>query len=1705
MPNLHFIAVGGTGHKVSESLIHLAACGAFKDSGIDGLRIITIDGDDGNGNLNAAKETQQSYNAFYRCLGEAAAKLGLVNVVEARHLSISPASDGVNGVENSIEGIFNVNALYNGMPQDRLIRFLYTDEEIGENLRHGFCGHTTVGTLIVKDILTQHDAWKKFLAEINDGDFVMVAGSVFGGTGASCIPVILNELKQYRENGGPKNFKFASLMLMPYFEAVGEIKEAGDLQPDARKFQMKAKAALHYYREQAQYNIPDAMYVIGEPEENYSKEIASRGGGLQHNKPHPVELFAASSVFDFVGTTSGASNERVRTAWRDAIHDNAGKKHFYTWDMVNTVRSFLSGNMQRFAKIAVFYNKVICGSFVNGQDPGIWRDMYKELDVNDSDSKPAYEKIASYCKRFVDWLYDLHMKNKEEAYENTVRLNSVRNEQVKLFELLTSGNKKIFDDIPVTTDCGLKGFSEMVFDQSKGITSEQIYNELCSIKPKGKDKGFAALFSILYDVVSESSNEKAESVLVTRSKEPPVPFYTTADAAGDGAKPVPGRLWSAVGADNDRLEYIAKGLSSRETISRNDLSIPSPWSIFIMNEIVLTGDIAVSDADDKSYYHQWCALITLIALREFNRYAKNEYNPDGLEIVPIQNDGNSFFKAVSGTLEPKNKIFQEHSWVQSSCVTLGGETIAFLANNTLVCPAFSFEKTKDLLHKIAPSIVRIEADDKDKRVVFMPPETYFNDAQDKNSKDALLKFLNAAKTVIAEVAKQGTGNSFAGRIRDKLDSFIGDLRKGGNVPENTNIVIPPFDAADVVSPDNIFCKLIPSPLKMTSTLPFELLGINGERTVIVGPEIAGIKQTDPKAAHICITEDLRYNRMDSAQLAKLTGELVKEIRLIDPDTLLLDKMVLVEKTSHGSQNGFHSLDIKYACDAEKFKNKYVVIWPVSNKLLELYPAGEEINSMLTIESANEDSVTVSLCLAIGDAMKHVVRKTYHKNQPKKGVCTLTVLSENKVPVWAVWPYARYIKDGQNAWKMYAYMCLKPAAEVKDWLEIIPLGAQLHKPMELKENNLHLGEPEVRRQAFYARSSELPVALKIMHKEPVEGKNEYCGTVFLKEPKAYYGSKKDDKDWKVGLDFGTTSTTAFFKPKGGDVQFVNVLSEYKMMDGKNPMMLEEKPVIKDHEVIVNFDGWENVERYFVDKWTLDQQSYITVYEDFGGSSDDSDGNIFNQGRIFWHNCDAIVSPFEHEHDLSMQRKIRERWKDGIKWEGNKAYTRKYLTQLMTQIVFKAVKEEGVGSIKWHFSYPTAFSQDDFGNFKDALLDILVGSDRANNGGLQAVSGIDVVGSVDANFRQNFSNNFFTESFAAARHFKKTNDKATTFLCIDIGGGTSDISICVDGLFVFQTSIPLASRDMFVSPLNKFLNAGILQKLQKKIGYKSYFCRYLEPKMDVEGNHKRHALFMELALAEFRTDVQRHLDELYDGDDDEKAEKEFQKFRQKVFRFYAGLVYYIACVIIKLRKDKKIPSEAYSIVFGHSGKGSLLQTWIEENCKWLRSGAEDFINKNVQGGKITFQLPNNSGLEEAKTGTAKGLICDVDMDFTPAEPSIFLGCKITATKAGGKTKPFNEDSFAKIGETSGDEFFAKPRDLSVSISREAIKETLDNFVKFHNGLKLGKMDVIKSDGIDWDLIREKVNSASRYNLNNGRFEPPFITILKEFFDSLNELEK
>ncbi|MDR1363644.1 MAG: hypothetical protein LBJ35_06305 [Spirochaetaceae bacterium] len=1655
MSKLHVIGVGGTGHKVVNAVIHLAACGAFKGklgpNEINEIHILTIDADDANGNLTQTKNTLAAYRSFYDALNDAGS-LGLVK--------IDPVNEKVNiplyqEDKKSLSKMFNIPQ-YDGSDVDAFIRFLYTQNEIETEFNQGFYGHTSIGTLVVNDILKNNEIWAEQIAKINENDFVVVIGSIFGGTGASAIPVLLDLLAAHKREVG---FKLAALILNPYFQTVGNIKEEGLLNPDSSNFHIKAKASLYYYYRQEHYKKTNALYIIGESESNFSFEAFCRGSANQRNKAHPVELFAGTAIIDFIRESPDRQDEKIITAQR-AEKDGS---YCYTWPMLQNILPDLPVNIQNMIKAAIFYNKVIYGQLAHGNAASTWQKFYDpELDQKrDNKQMLVYENIHTYLKLLVNWFYDLHKRNDKQIDQNTGAPTWTEDARVKLFNV---NDKNLFDDSPVVGGI-ITNFENLVYGVTNGNKSEKINFYLADRTPKD-GKGFGALFANLLSFVGEQKKS-----FLGFGKKPPeqenfafVPYLSRENNVTFNIPAASNKLWSK--SEPNLLLSVAEGLPSTvsESFTKNDISIPSPWSIFITNELTLTE--AKFAAINKAAFKEWCGIIALLVLRKINRYENAGLK---LEDMKLDEGDGKFLDAVNVTLTPGSYIFDNPNWIKCHRLTLDGVTIAFLAHNTLVCPVYGLDIiTKGKLNKIAPTIVN-------EKGLFLSPDNYFKDQSqslNRDAKYALKLFLTELKTIITREAVKNQSEIIKS-MQNLTDRYIDAISA---VKPNPNLSIDPGKKDAVRSAASLFEELCIAPSNENVVLPFIMEGAK-EYAALIGLNICGISAASPEAAHHLVTPGLVFNQITVANIGEYRGVLRDGIKLFYAEELLSDSMIMIKKD--GGEDVFHAMP-----NPSSRLYEFEIIWPLNDVLLDLY-SPEELNKMVSLV-ADTEKVTVSLKVKLRIGY-HIISKEYRiKNRSEtaevaaglNGICY--IMEKNLIPFWSIWPYAK-INDtqGVNTWQRYNCFCIEPNYRGIPVLEIKPVFKESgsHSAEERPLSTLHT----VTEKFYYRRYAHLPAAFKV--NEKTDAAPVYRGMIFMAEPKPVPAGAVN---WNVGIDFGTTSTTAFYTSAGDSTaRFIHLTNEYYWVEG----MTEPKKEEYNNDLVTLCDnGYKNHEFYFIDDQSFKQNGYTTALEVMDISAANAAATLFDTHRIFWHNHKNFTI-------LNTQQGREERLLTNIKWESEKSNSARYLNQLLTQIVYHAA-EKGVRSINLFFSYPTAFGPDAKNQFCERVKDIIVA--------LASQSGLDLT------FNQ--AHNLLTESIAAAYYFSSKNARQKLIFCVDIGGGSTDASIWIEEKNIFQTSIHYASRDMFISALISLINIPTVLKAVTTESTEDGIHQMLYDRtliIDNANNGKREIkkleklndeqfnFLIETVLFEYYKKLKYRLENLKGQD-----KKEFTKFKYCLFIAYSGLVYYLACIIASLFTNtddkRKINNDIPELVLGLSGKGSKLTEWIA--CDIIYNEAEKLIEEKTG---LAIKITPKFTPETAKTETAIGMICNLDASGRQKnqsaliDPDIFMGCAITVDN-GSEKRILAEDSFI---DNYSDPFFANPASLKVEFDKD-LKE-LSKFIAFINKISAksrGDYPPIDSEAFNASKknLWSKIDKGAKNVLKEGRFEPPFILMLKVFLD-------
>jgi hypothetical protein len=328
---LFVIGIGGTGMRCLESFVHLCAIGMFDNQEIN---ILTLDTDQENGNLKRVWDLIDLYNRIKNHSGQEADSGG------------KPSSDTFFSAKLNLAKFWP--AYSGGINYQNLSKISVQDERTKENidlaslflddaaqvfdLAHGYRAQTHLGSQLMYHAIME--AAKNFknlgpsakpqerdlmkyiedLVKAKSEARVFIFGSIFGGTGASSIPVIPTAFKDaYRLfKDLPIDAKFGASLLTEYFT----FKSPTDAQKkdkknavvaDANYFTLNSQAALQFYQNDPTVQTTyKCLYNIGWPVgdvtdfskgKNESETIT--GGAAQKNPCHVTELLCAFAAHDF--------------------------------------------------------------------------------------------------------------------------------------------------------------------------------------------------------------------------------------------------------------------------------------------------------------------------------------------------------------------------------------------------------------------------------------------------------------------------------------------------------------------------------------------------------------------------------------------------------------------------------------------------------------------------------------------------------------------------------------------------------------------------------------------------------------------------------------------------------------------------------------------------------------------------------------------------------------------------------------------------------------------------------------------------------------------------------------------------------------------------------------------------------------------------------------------------------------------------------------------------------------------------------------------------------------------------------------------------------------------------------------------------------------------------------------------------------------
>lgn len=355
------VAIGGTGMRCLESFVHLCAIGMFDNEEIE---ILTLDTDVTNGNKGRVEQLIDVYNQV-KSNDSSNRDGGTPNADTFFSAKLNLYRFFTDYSASTRSTYANLSALSEGDPEvakdNQALSDLFLEKDTVQDFKldHGYRAQTHLGSYLMyhgiveagrklrgggENLREEEKSFGEFLNKLlqaSSNARVFVFGSVFGGTGASSIPIIpvaLRDAISARDEHNTldlQTVKFGATLLTEYFsfrKPTQAEREKEHIIADSDFFAINSQAALQFYQGDPTVKMCyRRLYHIGWPLQSKpidgsagdsSKTIT--GGASQKNNCHVVELLCACAAFDFFKQKSDSlTNAKATYLYRSAPFDGS--------------------------------------------------------------------------------------------------------------------------------------------------------------------------------------------------------------------------------------------------------------------------------------------------------------------------------------------------------------------------------------------------------------------------------------------------------------------------------------------------------------------------------------------------------------------------------------------------------------------------------------------------------------------------------------------------------------------------------------------------------------------------------------------------------------------------------------------------------------------------------------------------------------------------------------------------------------------------------------------------------------------------------------------------------------------------------------------------------------------------------------------------------------------------------------------------------------------------------------------------------------------------------------------------------------------------------------------------------------------------------------------------------------------------------------
>jgi hypothetical protein len=474
--------------------------------------------------------------------------------------------------------------------------------------------------------------------------------------------------------------------------------------------------------------------------------------------------------------------------------------------------------------------------------------------------------------------------------------------------------------------------------------------------------------------------------------------------------------------------------------------------------------------------------------------------------------------------------------------------------------------------------------------------------------------------------------------------------------------------------------------------------------------------------------------------------------------------------------------------AEKLKfgpdSDLTPIVPLQKLILDFY-SSEELSKKIKFIQKSDREIKVILNMTLaGKKGSHPKGLWIEKTYSKNEI----ILPLKNVPVIEIWPN---MEDHDGLWNLYFTYVYAGGFIEHSGFKADPYVFEEKIETTTTSDGAEISVSKTMPEAFLCRAS---VASDDGNSGPAF--REYFAGLILttKAPK----QRKRDKEIGIGIDFGTSNTQIYLSKSPQSINELRLEDRLKHITDPGILksrlfddFIPELPIRPPFRSLFKLNSMKNI-------------SFNPI----------ADGIVYYpiiQGTE--QICDTLISDLKWGQDTRTQ-----------------ASTLAFLEQLYLQCAAEA-NIAGASRISWKAAFPSAFSSDQESTIRGAWKDIV--KRFADQIGYNTTFSIE------------------SESYAAAKYFGEVHGATITSkgaVCIDIGGGTSDIAIWHGdkNQLVNQASLLLAGRQILfdmakkqfsvISGLKDYLNKNI--SLNKDISIdtanKTDFYAWIESFIKLNGN-------------------------------------------------------------------------------------------------------------------------------------------------------------------------------------------------------------------------------------------------------------------------------